>query len=107
MAVFSEGDAVFWEGSVSSKIHDTFVLVTRNSKETLIDLACVTVLIGYFLYFALPSLRGGFGADEPMNMYFYWRPGILRCLWANVCFWTNFYRPAGALYYLPLYHFFS
>ena len=97
----------FGEGSVSSKIHDTFVLVTRNSRETLIDLACVTVLIGYFLYFALPSLRGGFGADEPMNMYFYWHPGILRCLWANVCFWTNFYRPAGALYYLPLYHFFS
>jgi hypothetical protein len=66
----------FWEGSVSSKIHDTFVLVTRNSRETLIDLACVTVLIGYFLYFALPSLRGGFAADEPMNMYFYWHPGI-------------------------------
>jgi hypothetical protein len=86
---------------------DTFVSVTRNSKETLFDLACVTVLIGYFLYFALPSLRGGFGADEPMNMYFYWHPGILRCLWANICFWSSFYRPAGALYYLPLYHFFS
>ncbi len=42
-----------------------------------------------------------------MNMYFYWHPGILKCLWANVCFWTDFYRPAGALYYLPLYHFFS
>jgi hypothetical protein len=73
----------------------------------MIDLACVAVLLGYFLHFALPSLKGGFGADEPMNMYFYWRPGILRCLWANVCFWTNFYRPAGALYYLPLYHFFG
>src|SRR5206468_9970514 len=67
---------------------------------------CVTVIIGYFLHFALPSLRGGFGADERMNMYFYWRPGISRCVWANLCFWTNFYRPAGALYYLPLYHFF-
>jgi hypothetical protein len=94
-------------GSVPSKIYDAFVSITRNSRETLIDLACVTVLIGYFLHFALPSLRGGFGADEPMNMYFYWHPGILRCLWANVCFWTDFYRPAGALYYLPLYHLFA
>jgi hypothetical protein len=92
--------------SVSSRIYNFFVSVSRHSSESLIDLACVTALIGYFLHFALPSLRGGFGADEPMNMYFYWHPGILRCLWANVCFWSDFYRPAGALYYLPLYHFF-
>src|SRR5436309_6259151 len=95
------------EGSVFSKIYNTFVSTSRYSRETLVDLACVTVLIGYFLHFALPSLRGGFSADEMMNMYFYWHPGILRCLWANVCFWTNFYRPAGALYYLPLYDFFG
>src|SRR5258705_10029803 len=63
--------------------------------------------MGYFLHFALPSLRGGFSQDEMMNMYFYWQPGILRCLSANICFWTDFYRPAGALYYLPLYHLFS
>ena len=94
------------EGSVFSKIYNTFVSISRSSRETLIDLACVTVLIGYFLHFAVPSLRGGFSPDEMINMYFYWHPGILRCLWANVCFWTNFHRPAGALYYLPLYHFF-
>src|SRR5438067_2281191 len=95
------------ESSVFSKIYNFFVSISRHSRESLIDLACVTALIGYFLHFALPSLRGGFGADEPMNLYFYWHPGILRCLWANVCFWSNFYRPAGALYYLPLYDFFG
>jgi hypothetical protein len=95
-----------FEGSVFSKVHNTFASMSRDSRETLIDLTCVIVLIGYFLHFALPSLRGGFGADELMNMYFYWHPGILRCLWANVCFWSDFHRPAGALYYLPLYHFF-
>src|SRR5947207_1869831 len=94
------------ESSVFSRIYNFFVSISRHSRESLIDLACVTVLIGYFLQFALPALRGGFGADEPMNMYFYWHPGILRCLWANVCFWSHFYRPAGALYYLPLYHLF-
>lgn len=95
------------EGSVLSKIYNTFVSISRSSRETLIDLAWVTALIGYFLHFAVPSLKGGFSPDEMMNMYFYWHPGILKCLWANVCFWTNFYRPGGALYYLPLYHFFS
>jgi hypothetical protein len=93
--------------SVFSRIYNFFVSISRHSKESLIDVACVTVLIGYLLHFALPSLKGGFGADEPMNMYFYWHPGILRCLWANVCFWSDFYRPAGALYYLPLYNFFN
>jgi hypothetical protein len=81
--------------------------MSENSRETLIDVVFVTVLIGYFLHFALPAVNGGFAQDEPMNMYFYWYPGVSKCLWANVWFWTNFYRPAGALYYLPLYHFFA
>jgi hypothetical protein len=81
--------------------------MSENSRETLIDVACVTVLIGYFLYFTLPAVYGGFAPDEPMNMYFYWYPGTSKCLWANVLFWSDFYRPAGALYYLPLYHFFA
>jgi hypothetical protein len=72
-----------------------------------IDVLCVIVLLAYFLHFALPSLAGGFGEDEMTNIYACWRPGTLKVLWANVCFWTTFYRPCGALYYLPLYHFFS
>src|SRR5204862_6356944 len=50
------------ESSVFSKIYNFFVSISRHSRESLIDLACVTALIGYFLHFALPSLRGGFGA---------------------------------------------
>ena len=87
--------------------YKSLISISRSSRETLIDLACVTALMGYFLHFAVPSWKGGFSQDEMMNMYFYWHPGILRCLWANICFWTDFYRPAGALYYLPLYHLFS
>jgi hypothetical protein len=67
----------------------------------------VAVLIAYFLHFALPALRGGFRGDEMMNMWFYWESGMVKSLWANVTFWTTFYRPGGALYYLPLYHFFA
>lgn len=72
-----------------------------------IDVLCVAVLVLYFLHFALPSLAGGFNEDEMMNIYVYWFSGAFKSLWANICFWTGSGRPAGALYYLPLYHFFS
>jgi hypothetical protein len=67
----------------------------------------VAVLVLYFLHFALSSLAGGFNEDEMTGMYACWRPGALKLLWANICFWKGIGRPAGALYYLPLYHFFS
>src|ERR1700741_226034 len=72
-----------------------------------IDAVCVFLLVAYFLHFALPSLSGGFNVDEMTNLYVHWSPGMLKSLWDNVCFWKGYYRPAGALYYLPLYHFFS
>jgi hypothetical protein len=64
------------------------------------------LLLAYFLHFALLALGGGFGEDEMMNLYEYWWPGAFKSIQANICFWSTFYRPAGALYYLPLYHFF-
>ena len=79
----------------------------RAYRHTMLDAICVAVLIAYFLHFAFPALRGGFQADEMMNMGIYWRAGALKSLLANVLFWTTFYRPGGALYYLPLYHFFA
>jgi hypothetical protein len=72
-----------------------------------IDVVCVLLLVAYFLHFAVPSLSGGFNLDEMTNIYRHWRPGMLKSLWANVCFWKGYLRPGGALYYLPLYHFFS
>jgi hypothetical protein len=83
------------------------------------DAICVVVLIAYFLHFALPALRGGFREDEMMNMGICWCAGALKSLLANIVFWKLFlcpgcalydfylYRPGGALYYLPLYHFFD
>jgi hypothetical protein len=67
----------------------------------------VAILIAYFVHFALPALHGGFRDDEMLNMAIYWHAGMPKCLLANLTFWTTFYRPAGALYYLPLYHFFG
>ena len=93
----------------------------RSYRDIILDASCVTVLIAYFLYFALPALRGGFRADEMMNMGICWCAGVLKSFLANIAFWKIFlcpggalydlplylYRPGGALYYLPLYHFFG
>jgi hypothetical protein len=93
----------------------------RANRQTILDAICVAVLIAYFLYFALPALRGGFREDEMMNMGICWCAGALKSLLANIVFWKLFlcpgdalydlplylYRPGGALYYLPLYHFFG
>ena len=93
----------------------------RSYRDIILDATCVTVLIAYFLHFALPGLRGGFRADEMMNMGICWCAGALKSFLANVAFWKVFvypgdalydlplylYRPGGALYYLPLYYFFG
>ena len=90
-------------------------------RRTLFDAICVTVLLAYFLHFALPALSGGFREDEMMNMGICWCAGALKSLLANMVFWKSFlcsdcalydlplylYRPAGALYYIPLYHCFG
>jgi hypothetical protein len=72
-----------------------------------LDAVCVGLLLAYFLPFALPALGAGFGDDEMMNLWLYWLAGAFKSIQANLCFWSTFPRPAGALYYLPLYHFFS
>jgi hypothetical protein len=76
-------------------------------KGNAIDVLCVIALLAYFLHFALPALSGGFSGHDMLNLYIYWLPGTLKSLRANICFWISFYRPGGALYYLPLYHFFG
>jgi len=73
----------------------------------IIDAISVAVLVAYFLYFALPALRGGFRGDEMMNLWTYWYLGALQSVLGLAKFWTSYYRPGGALYYLPLYHFFG
>src|SRR5947208_3037634 len=81
----------------------------REQNRRFLNAACIGLLLAYFLHFALPALRAGFGEDEMMNLYLYWFPGAFRSSRENFCFWSISYpqRPAGALYYLPLYYFFS
>ena len=68
---------------------------------------CVLLLIAYFLHFALAARHGGFREDEMLNLWGYWYIGPVQSLFDLAKFWTPYYRPGGALYYLPLYHFFG
>jgi hypothetical protein len=71
------------------------------------DVICVLLLMVYFLHFALPARHGGFREDEMMNIWTYWFVGGVQSLVALAKFWTPNYRTGGAIYYLPLYHFFG
>src|SRR5215831_20494679 len=79
----------------------------RAPRCTRLDTICVVILIGYFLYFALPARHGGFREDEMMNLWTYWHLGTLQSVLGLAKLSTSYYRPGGALYYLPLYHFFG
>jgi hypothetical protein len=72
-----------------------------------IEVVYVIILVAYFLHFALPALGGGFDEDEIINIWTHWFSGVSKSVWANICFWKGIGRPAGAIYYLPLYHFFG
>src|ERR1700704_3961445 len=83
--------------TAENKAHDRFRTV---------DAVCIAVLIAYFLNFALAARHAGFREDEMMNIWTYWYFGALQSILGFAKFWTPYYRPGGALYYLPLYHFF-
>ena len=82
----------------------------RAYRDIILDAICVTVLIAYFLYFALPAVGGHFAQDVIPELYRYWHFGPLKWFWANICFWRDtifFFRPGGVLYCGVLYHCFG
>jgi hypothetical protein len=48
-----------------------------------------------------------FANDEMMNIFGYWDPPFWKVFLAQLAFWSKFYRPMGAVYYLPLYRIFG
>ena len=64
-------------------------------------------IAAYFLYFARGAVRAHFAVDDPMNLGIYWRRGLGTSLADTVMLWRASYRPMGAAFYLPIYHFFG
>jgi hypothetical protein len=77
--------------------------VAQRWKEVFVGL----FILGFFVYFCAPALYVRFAADEMMNMYWYWSPGLWKLGWAAVTFSNSVIRPMGALYYLVLFKIFG
>src|SRR5205814_3570302 len=67
------------------------------------DGICVTVLIAYFLHFALPALRGGFREEEMLNWGTCSCPGGRKWRLAISGLWKLFFCSGGVLYVSYLY----
>ena len=85
----------------------TVLRIQSFRRAALLDVILVSLLITYFLHFALLSLPAHFRGDDLMNMHYYWSAGAWKAVRANLFFWTWFERPLPAFYYLPLHHFFD
>lgn len=66
-------------------------------------LVCWIAIIAYFCWYATGGLRAHFSPDDMQNIYMYWSPGWRASASAIFTFWSSFYRPLGALFYLPLF----
>jgi len=70
-------------------------------------LAAASFLAGYFLYFSWDRLQVPCSSDDLMNLDFYWKRGFWWMAGAHFPLWHGFYRPMGAVFYLPLFEAFG
>jgi len=66
--------------------------------------AIVLLFTVYFLVVTWDGLKAQFAADDMLALHFYFIPPPLRVLTSQFMLWQGYWRPMGALYYLPLYH---
>lgn len=69
--------------------------------------AAVAFVGAYFLFFTADGLFAHWAPDDMMNMAGYWEHGWGWALYSQFLIAGNAYRPAGALFYLPLFDFFG
>lgn len=88
------------------------MFLLRDSGRSFVSLryrkAAAVALVGaYFLFFAADGLRAHWAPDDMMNMAGYWEHGWGWALYSQFLIAGNAYRPAGALFYLPLFGLFG
>ena len=69
----------------------------------LLEPATGAALLAWFVYLVRGGLASWFDTDDLMNMSIYWVQPWSALLKANLAFWSSFYRPAGGLFYRPIY----
>ena len=68
------------------------------------ELVCGLFVAAYFFYFVGDTVRVHFAPDDMMNMASYCQLTPWKILWSLFMPWRGFYRPAAALFYVPLHH---
>jgi hypothetical protein len=69
----------------------------------LLEPATGAALLAWFIFVVRGGLASWFDTDDLMNMSIYWVQPWSALLKANLAFWSSFYRPAGGLFYRPIY----
>ncbi len=69
--------------------------------------AAALLLVAYFIYFSWDRLAVPFSSDDLMNLDFYWKRGLAWMAYAQFPLWRGYYRPMGAVFYLPLFEAFG
>jgi hypothetical protein len=69
--------------------------------------AIVAAITLYYLAFSWDRIHTYFAADDMMNLGHYFLLGPWKALGSQFLLWEGFYRPMGAAFYLPLYHWFG
>ena len=65
------------------------------------------LVLSWFVYFTHDTLAVHFAPDDMMNLAGYWRTKPAQLVTSHVLLWRDFYRPMGAVFYLPLFHAFG
>jgi hypothetical protein len=69
--------------------------------------AMLAALLAYFVALEWDRVGTYFAADDMMNLATYFRIGPWGALGSQLQVWRGFYRPMGAAFYLPLFHWFG
>ncbi len=64
-------------------------------------------MLANVLWFARRGVLSYFAIDDMMNMGGYWATPTWKLVGAQFAFFSSYYRPMGALFYLPLFHLFG
>jgi len=64
-------------------------------------LAFAALLAAYFFLVSWDTLKAPFTADEMMAIHIYWHPSPWRLLTSQFLLWRGYFRPLGALFYIP------
>jgi hypothetical protein len=82
-------------------------IVNPNRFRRFLVIAAGAAFYCFFVASVHDGLRSGFSGDDLMNLHHYWSQSAWPLVKANILFFSDYYRPGGGLFYLPIYSLFG